>query len=158
LFCFHQITDQDIKEIISHIENGKRIHRSHSESSDAARRAILKLYTYESPLYKTLNTASCHRDARVVPTLGPFAWLLSWTLCEPPQENVKKQQEKKQEKERHRVEEHNRKVDEDNKKIREEAKEFNKKASHPVNIIPLLPRIEEIDIEYTTLYRGLGLP
>ena len=76
LFCFHQITDQDIKEIIGYDENGKIIGDTNSESSDNARRAILKLYTYESPLYKTLNTASCHRDERVVPTLGPFAHLL----------------------------------------------------------------------------------
>ena len=88
LFCFHQITDQDIKEIIGYSDENYKLIPTNSESSDNARRAILKLYTYESPLYKTLNTASCHRDERVVPTLGPFAWLLFCTLGRPTEENI----------------------------------------------------------------------
>jgi len=61
-------------------ENGKWVGLTHSEHSDKARRAILKLYTYESPLYKTINDACCYQDESVVSTLGPFAWLLYWAI------------------------------------------------------------------------------
>ena len=60
LIDFHGITDQDVKEIIYHNdENGKRVLPVHTQS-DPARAAIIKLYTYESPLYKTLNQATFH--------------------------------------------------------------------------------------------------
>ena len=48
-FEWGEIKDQDIWEIISQV---------HSESSDAARRSLLKLYTYETPLYSALNKAN----------------------------------------------------------------------------------------------------
>ena len=56
------------------------VNPTHSEHSDKARRAILKLYTYESPLYKTINDACCYQDESVVSPLGPFAWLLYETI------------------------------------------------------------------------------
>ena len=59
LIDFHGITDQDVKEIITHKdENGKKVDPVHTRKSDPARAAIIKLYTYESPLYKTLNQAT----------------------------------------------------------------------------------------------------
>ena len=51
-----QITDQDIKEITGKDRWGTGI--KHSKSSDAARRAILKIYSYETPLYGALNHAN----------------------------------------------------------------------------------------------------
>ena len=62
-------------------------------SSDAARRAILKLYSYESPLYKAINLANQTRDQRAIPTLGPYAALLYCTLLDPPKSNVEVQKE-----------------------------------------------------------------
>ena len=60
---------------------GESIHKNlinptHTEHSDNARRAILRLYTLETPLYRTLNRANSCQDQRVIDTLGPFAWLL----------------------------------------------------------------------------------
>ena len=75
-------------------ENGNDVCITHSEHSDKARRAILKLYTYESPLYKTINDACCRQDERVVPTLGPFATLLFYAVRKPPTTTVKKMEEK----------------------------------------------------------------
>ena len=60
-------------------------------SSDAARRAILKLYSYESPLYKAINLANQTRDQRAIPTLGPYGLLLTLTLLDPPKSNVEVQ-------------------------------------------------------------------
>ena len=74
-------------------ENNNKIFPTHSEHSDKARRAILKLYTYESPLYKTINDACCRQDERVVPTLGPFATLLCYTIEKPPTTTVEKMKE-----------------------------------------------------------------
>ena len=76
-----QITDEAIKEII-----GDGTYRSikHSDSSDAARRAILRLYTSETFLYSALNRASQCKDQRAIKTLGPYAYLLYRTLNHPP--------------------------------------------------------------------------
>ena len=52
-----KITDDDIKEII---------HHKHSPSSDEARGAILKLYSYETPLYDTVNKANQYQDKRAI--------------------------------------------------------------------------------------------
>ena len=77
LLDFSGITNQDIKEIVGHKdENGEWVYSVHSDHSDAARRAILRLYTLETPLYRTLNKANSCRDERAIPTLGPYATLL----------------------------------------------------------------------------------
>ena len=68
LLEFHRISDQDIPKILN-LEN--------DPSSDDARRAILKIYSYETPLYDALNQANMRRDRNAIPTLGPFAYLLS---------------------------------------------------------------------------------
>ena len=91
LLDFSGITNQDIKEIIDHYENGKYVDPVHSDHSDAARRAILRLYTLETPLYRTLNKANSCRDERAIPTLGPYAWLLYETVRIPSEDNKKKQ-------------------------------------------------------------------
>ena len=79
LINFHGITDQDVKEIVvwrdeTYWTLSDPVHTPHS---DAARQAIIKLYTYESPLYKTLNQATLYQDESLVDTLGPFAYLLA---------------------------------------------------------------------------------
>ena len=95
LLDFHGITNQDIKEIAYHEdENGDEVRRVHTEHSDAARRAILRLYTLETPLYRTLNRANSCQDQRAIDTLGPFAWMLLMTLKRPPKDNKEKQGEK----------------------------------------------------------------
>ena len=70
-----KITDDDIKEII--------LEYKHSNSSDEARGAILKLYSYETPLYKAINKANQYQDKRAIQTLGPYACLLYWTVLKP---------------------------------------------------------------------------
>ena len=85
LLEFHRISDQDIKMILD---------RDHDDSSDDARRAILKIYSYESPLYKAVNRANQCQDESAIKTLGPFSRLLSYTLTRPPAENKKVQGEK----------------------------------------------------------------
>ena len=88
LLEFHRISDQDIKEIIKYKdEDGKWIDYKHSDSSDDARRAILKIYSYETPLYSALNRANSCQDRSAIPTLGPFSRLLYCTLFRPPEEN-----------------------------------------------------------------------
>ena len=77
LLEFHRISDQDIKEIIES-------HPVHTDSSDDARRAILKIYSYEPPLYSALNRANSCQDRSAIPTLGPFSKLLYMTLAIPP--------------------------------------------------------------------------
>ena len=67
-----KITDDDIKEIITNTI----ISGTHSNSSDEARGAILKLYSYETPLYDTVNKANQYQDKRAIQTLGPYANLL----------------------------------------------------------------------------------
>ena len=91
LLDFSGITNQDIKEIVHHKDdNGKKVQPVHSDHSDAARRAILRLYTLETPLYRTLNKANSCRDERAIPTLGPYATLLAWAVRDPPKDNVEK--------------------------------------------------------------------
>ena len=65
----------------------------HSESSDAARRGIMKLYSYETPLYDAVNRANQCRDKRAISTLGPYALALHLSINDPPKTNVKKQEE-----------------------------------------------------------------
>ena len=64
---------------------------NNSESSDTARRHILKLWSYESPLFKDVNRATQWQDKRAIKTLGPYALVLFCTLWCPPKTNKKKQ-------------------------------------------------------------------
>ena len=41
---------------------------------------MIKIYTYETDLYKVINLASQMRDQSKVPTLGPYAYLLFLSL------------------------------------------------------------------------------
>ena len=66
-----KITDEAIQEILK---------RKRSDSSDAARSAILRLYSYETPLYGALNKANQFKDKRAIQTLGPFSKLLYHTI------------------------------------------------------------------------------
>ena len=69
-----KISDEDIKEIIYWTdENGEEHEPKNSKSSDAARKAILRIYSYETPLYSALNNANQCQDQRAIKTLGPFA-------------------------------------------------------------------------------------
>ena len=77
---------------------GESVNRVHTEHSDAARRAILRLYTLETPLYKTLNRANSCQDERAIIPLGPYAWMLYCTLMVPSQDNREKQRETDQHK------------------------------------------------------------
>ena len=79
LLEFHRISDQDIKEILNYDEWGEP-DPIHTESSDDARRAILKIYSYETPLYSAINRANNYHDESAIKTLGPFSLLLYWTL------------------------------------------------------------------------------
>ena len=90
LLEFHRISDQDIKEILAFDKDGNRTTVKfistqepkpvHTDSSDDARRAILKIYSYETPLYSALNRANSCQDQSAIPTLGPFSRLLYLTL------------------------------------------------------------------------------
>ena len=81
LLEFHRISDQDIKEIIDYKdEGGKWNDPEHTPSSDDARRAILKIYSYETSVYKAVNQANKCQDESAIKTLGPFSLLLRWTL------------------------------------------------------------------------------
>ena len=75
LLEFHRISDEDIKKIIQGLND---------PSSDDARRAILKIYSYETPIYSQMNQANMRQDRNAIPTLGPFALLLWMALCWPP--------------------------------------------------------------------------
>ena len=77
---WEKISDEDIKEIIQWEDKGKVHFPKHSESSDAARKAILRIYSYETPLYGALNRANQCHDQRAIKTLGPFALLLFFTI------------------------------------------------------------------------------
>ena len=88
LLEFHRITDEDIKIILTY---GKKLKEMASnfpaevwkkmvESADDARRAILKVYSYETFCYRALNQANQRRDESAIKTLGPFSYLLSRTL------------------------------------------------------------------------------
>ena len=76
LLEFHRISDQDIKEILCWNGAGCNVGNpasvGHTESSDDARRAILKIYSYETPLYRELNMVNMSKDYTAIPTLGPF--------------------------------------------------------------------------------------
>jgi len=80
---WEKISDEDIKEIIRWKYLDWTILQTlysdpkHSESSDAARKAILRIYSYETPLYGALNRANQCHDQRAIKTLGPFALLLA---------------------------------------------------------------------------------
>ena len=52
-----KITDDDIKKILDNYN---------TRSSDEARGAILKLYSYETPLYDTVNKANQYQDKRAI--------------------------------------------------------------------------------------------
>ena len=65
-----KITDQDIQEIL------ESYFGDHSKSSDEARQNILKLYSYETNLYKAINKANAKKDEEAIETLGPYAKLL----------------------------------------------------------------------------------
>ena len=82
LLEFHRISDRDLLMIFM---------KKHDPSSDDARRAILKIYSYETPLYSALNRANSCQDRSAIPTLGPFSKLLYMTLRTPPKENKKEQ-------------------------------------------------------------------
>ena len=82
-----KITDDDIKEIIG---TGRYVRGAkNSPSSDEARGAILKLYSYETPLYDAVNKANQCQDKRAIQTLGPYAHLLYETTHYPPKKNKK---------------------------------------------------------------------
>ena len=66
-----KISDEDIKDILD---------QKNTPSSDAARKAILRIYSYETPLYSALNNANQCQDQRAIKTLGPFACLIYRTL------------------------------------------------------------------------------
>ena len=70
--------------IIGFDDDGKYIGRKNTDSSDDARRAILKIYSYETPLYSAVNRANQCQDQMAISTLGPFSKLLFMTLFYPP--------------------------------------------------------------------------
>jgi len=71
-----KITDNDIKEIHDW---------KNSPSSDEARGAILKLYSYETPLYEAVNKANQCQDKRAIQTLGPYGYLLYYVTRKGPE-------------------------------------------------------------------------
>ena len=75
---WQKITDEAIKEILEFKvrQYATPLCIKNSPASDAARSAILRLYSYETPLYGALNKANQYQDQRAIQTLGPFAWLL----------------------------------------------------------------------------------
>ena len=104
LLEFHRISDQDIKEIIRYKDEGGKWHkRKHTPSSDDARRAILKIYTFETPIPYALNNANMCRDRNAIKTLGPFSCLLYYALDYPPKENKEVQKKNLTKKKRKRM-------------------------------------------------------
>ena len=92
---WEKISDEDIKKIIEYSDEEGEWHCGvHSESSDAARKAILRIYSYETPLYGALNRANQCHDQRAIKTLGPFACLLECTIFKSGEENEKAQKSK----------------------------------------------------------------
>jgi len=71
LFDCAGLTDKDIKLVIDVVK---------SEEADNARSKVIKIYTYETDLYKVINQANCMRDRSKIPTLGPYACLLFLSL------------------------------------------------------------------------------
>ena len=55
-------------------------HKDLPKSTNEAMKAIVKMYTYETDLYRALNNASCYRDKSKIKTLGPYALLLNRIL------------------------------------------------------------------------------
>ena len=89
---WEKISDEDIKEIIGWKDERGNFHNpKHSESSDAARKAILRIYSYETPLYGALNRANQFHDQRAIKTLGPFARLLFYSVEDAGRENAEAQ-------------------------------------------------------------------
>ena len=87
---WEKISDEDIKEIIVWKYGDGELHmKKNSKSSDAARKAILRIYSYETPLYGALNRANQCHDQRAIKTLGPFALLLYNAIKKPGKENEK---------------------------------------------------------------------
>merc|ERR1711981_982796 len=78
------LTDQDIKDILNNKD---------TPSSDAARKAILRIYSYETPLYSALNNANQCQDQGAIKTLGPFAHLIRYICLNPGKANKKVQEE-----------------------------------------------------------------
>ncbi len=100
LLEFHRITDEDIQMILPNDflqyrdqlredDFPAEVWKKMVESADDARRAILKIYSYESPLYKAVNNANMCQDGNAIKTLGPFSRLLYQTLWRPSEENKK---------------------------------------------------------------------
>jgi len=48
----------------------------------------MKIYTYETDLYKELNNANCRHDQSKIKTLGPYSMMLSLSLQHPPLKNA----------------------------------------------------------------------
>ena len=71
LFKFSGLTDRHIKLIID---------CDGSEEADVGRAAVIKIYTYETDLYKILNHALQTKDKSKIKTLGPYACLLRISL------------------------------------------------------------------------------
>ena len=71
IFDFSKLTDKDIDLILTS-KRGVDLPKSTNE----AMKAIVKMYTYETGLYRALNNASCYHDKSKIKTLGPYALLL----------------------------------------------------------------------------------
>jgi len=71
IFDFSKITDKDIDLILTTDYDVDL-----PKSTNEAMKAIVKMYTYETGLYRALNNASCYHDKSKIKTLGPYALLL----------------------------------------------------------------------------------
>ena len=71
IFAFAKLENEDIRLIII---------RDKSKRADKARCVIIKIYTLETELYGAVNQANCTKDESKVPTLGPYAYVLSLSL------------------------------------------------------------------------------
>jgi len=96
---WEKISDEDIKEIIHWTSEkcfgGTEWHeKKNSESSDAARKAILRIYSYETPLYSALNRANQCQDRGAIKTLGPFSQLLHCITAHADKENIAVQEKR----------------------------------------------------------------
>ena len=56
------------------------INYDNSKEGDRARAAIIKIYSMETNLYSSINTASQFRDKSKIQTLGPYVYLLYLSL------------------------------------------------------------------------------
>ncbi len=84
--------NRKVQEEMTHEEGEWHVTPKHTPSSDDARRAILKIYTFETPIPYALNNANMCRDRNAIKTLGPFSYLLYRTLSYPPKENKEVQE------------------------------------------------------------------